>query len=76
MVVIRRDPAGLATLPPRSCVPIPAALRHRCGLAPRETRFLLDRGPRRGHPDRVLARGVDQALAALIPFPAREGGDR
>jgi hypothetical protein len=34
VVVIRRDPAGLVTLPPRSCVPIPAALRHRCGLLP------------------------------------------
>jgi hypothetical protein len=32
VVVIRRDPSGLVTLPPRSCVPIPAALRHRCGL--------------------------------------------
>jgi hypothetical protein len=34
VVVIRRDPAGLVTLPPRSGVPIPAALRHRCGLLP------------------------------------------
>jgi len=34
VVVIRRDPAGLVTLPPRPCVPIPAALRHRCGLLP------------------------------------------
>jgi hypothetical protein len=34
VVVIRRDPSGLVTLPPRSCVPIPAALRHRCGLLP------------------------------------------
>ena len=33
-VVIRRDPSGLVTLLPRSCVPIPAALRHRCGLLP------------------------------------------
>jgi hypothetical protein len=34
VVVIRRDPSGPLTLPPRSCVPIPAALRHRCGLLP------------------------------------------
>jgi hypothetical protein len=34
VVVIRRDSSGLVTLPPRSCVPIPAALRHRCGLLP------------------------------------------
>ena len=29
VVVIRRDPSGLVTLPPRSCVPIP----RRCGTA-------------------------------------------
>ena len=34
VVVTRRDPSGLVTLPPRSCVPIPAALRRRCGLLP------------------------------------------
>ena len=34
VVVIRRDPSGPVTVPPRSCVPIPAALRHRCGLLP------------------------------------------
>jgi hypothetical protein len=34
VIVIRRDPSGLVTLPPRSCVPIPAALRYRCGLHP------------------------------------------
>ena len=75
VVVIRRDPAGLVTLPPRSCVPIPAALRHRCGLLPGDPVLLTA----------VLAEDtltayslavVDQALAALIPFPAREGGDR
>ena len=39
VVVIRRDPSGLVTLPPRSCVPIPAALRHRCRAAPRRPRL-------------------------------------
>jgi hypothetical protein len=34
VVTARRDPSDLVTLPPRSCVPIPAALRHRCGLLP------------------------------------------
>jgi hypothetical protein len=29
VVVIRRDPAGLVTVPPRSCVPVP----RRCGAA-------------------------------------------
>src|SRR5438552_16884351 len=34
VVLIRRDPHGLVTLQARSCVPIPAALRHCCGLLP------------------------------------------
>jgi hypothetical protein len=44
VVVIRRDPSGLVTLPPRSCVPIPAALRHRCGLLPGSDRVALGPG--------------------------------
>jgi hypothetical protein len=32
VVIIRRDPLVPVTMPPRSCIPIPAALRHRCGL--------------------------------------------
>ena len=75
VVVIRRDPAGLVTLPPRSCVPIPAALRHRCGLLPGDPVLLAARPPE----DTLTAYSlavVDQALRAHIPFPAREGGDR
>jgi len=34
MVVARRDPDGMITVPVRSCVVIPAALRLRCGLRP------------------------------------------
>ena len=45
VVTARRDPCGLVTLPPRSCVAIPAALRHRCGLLPGDP-VLLHRGPR------------------------------
>jgi hypothetical protein len=75
VVIIRRDPSGPVTLPPRSCVPIPAALRHRCGLLPGDPVLLTA----------VLAEDtltayslavVDQALAVLIPFPECEGGDR
>jgi bifunctional DNA-binding transcriptional regulator/antitoxin component of YhaV-PrlF toxin-antitoxin module len=75
VVVIRRDSSGLVTLPPRSCVPIPAALRHRCGLLPGDPVLLAARPA----DDTLTAYSlavVDQALAALIPFPAREGGDR
>jgi hypothetical protein len=75
VVVIRRDSSGLVTLPPRSCVPIPAALRHRCGLLPGDPVLLAARPAE----DTLAAYSlavVDQALAAHIPFPAREGGDR
>jgi hypothetical protein len=73
VVVIRRDPSGLVTLPPRSCVPIPAALRHRCGLLPGDP-VLLTAVPAEDTLTAYSLAVVDQALAALIPFPAREGG--
>ena len=75
VVVIRRDPSGLVTLPPRSCVPIPAALRHRCGLLPGDP-VLLTAVPAEDTLTAYSLAVVDQALAALIPFPARDGGDR
>lgn len=70
VVVARRDPAGMVTVPTRCCVAVPAALRHRCGLRPG---------------DRVLRAGqdtltactlavVDQALRAHRPVPAGDGG--
>ena len=73
VVVIRRDPSGLVTLPPRSCVPIPAALRHRCGLLSRDP-VLLAAVPAEDTLTAYSLAVVDQALRALIPFPAREGG--
>ena len=75
VVVIRRDPAGLVTLPPRSCVPIPAALRHRCGLLPGDP-VLLTAVPAEDTLTAYSLAVVDEALAAHIPFPARDGGDR
>ena len=74
-VVIRRDPSGLVTLPPRSCVPIPAALRHRCGLLPGDP-VLLTAVPAEDTLTAYSLAVVDQALRARIPSPAREGGDR
>ena len=68
VVVIRRDPSGLVTLPPRSCIPIPAALRHRCGLLPGRP-GPAHRGPRRGHPDRLLARGGGPGPRARSSVP-------
>ena len=75
VVVIRRDPAGLVTVPPRPCVPVPAALRHRCGLLPGDP-VLLTAVPAEETLTAYSLAVVDQALAALIPFPARDGGDR
>ena len=68
VVVIRRDPSGLVTLPPRSCVPIPAALRHRCGLLPGHP-VLLTAVPAEDTLTAYSLAVVDQALTALIPFP-------
>ena len=75
VVVIRRDPSGLVTVPPRACVPIPAALRHRCGLLPGDP-VLLTGVPAEDILTAYSLAVVDQALAALIPFPACDGGDR
>ena len=75
MVTARRDPHGLAVLPPRHCMVIPATLRHRCGLLPGNPVLLAARPA----DDTLTAYSlavVDQALAAYIPFPAREGADR
>ena len=73
VVVICRDPSGLVTLPPRPCVPIPAALRHRCGLLPGDP-VLLTAAPAEDTLTAYSLAVVDQALRALIPFPARDGG--
>jgi len=73
VVTARRDPSGLVTLPPRSCVPIPAALRHRCGLLPGDP-VLLAAVPAEDTLTAYSLAVVDQALRAHIPFPAREGG--
>jgi hypothetical protein len=75
VVIIRRDPVGLVTVPPRSCVPIPAALRYRCGLLPGDP-VLLIAVPAEDTLTAYSLAVVDQALAAHIPFPARDGGDR
>ena len=74
VVTARRDPAGLVTMPPRPCILIPAALRHRCGLLPGDP-VLLTAVPAEDTLTAYSLAVVDQALRALIPFPAREGGE-
>ena len=74
-VVIRRDPAGLAILPPRHYIVIPATLRYRCGLLPGDPVLVAAR-PAEDTLTAYSLAVVDQALAALLPFPVRDGGDR
>ena len=75
VVTARRDPDGLAILPPRHYIMIPATLRYRCGLLPGDPVLLAAR-PAEDTLTAYSLAVVDQALAAHIPFPARDGGDR
>ena len=71
MVIARRDPDGMVTMPAKPYLVIPAALRRRCGLRPGD-RVLLAVFPA----DDALAAYsfavVDQALRAHTPV-ADEG---
>ena len=75
VVTARRDPDGLAILPPRHCIVIPATVRYSCGRLPGDPVLLAAR-PAEDTLTAYSLAVVDQALAAHIPFPAREGGDR
>ena len=57
----RRDPPGLAALPPRHCIVIPATLRHRCGLLPGDP-VLLAQSPAEDTLTAYSLAVVDQAL--------------
>jgi len=73
VVVVRRDPAGMATLPASRYIVIPAALRHRCGLRAGELVLLAARPGQ----DTLVAYPfglVDQAIRAHLPFPGSQGG--
>jgi hypothetical protein len=73
VVIARRDPGGMVTLPGRACIAIPAALRRRCGLRPGD-RVLLAAVP---GDDTLAAYSfavVDQAIRAHDAFPRAKGG--
>ena len=72
VVVARRDPGGMVTVPARPCVVIPAALRHRCGLRAGD-RVLLAALPGEDALAAYPLAVVDQAIRAHGPFPRREG---
>ena len=71
-VIARRDPHGMVTLPARSYLAIPSALRRRCGLRPGDMVLLAALTGQ----DAVVAYPitvVDRALRAHAPFPGTEG---
>jgi len=72
VVIARRDPAGMVTLPAKPYLVIPAALRRRCGLRPGD-RVLLAVFPDRDALAAYSFAVVDQALRAHAPVPGGEG---
>jgi bifunctional DNA-binding transcriptional regulator/antitoxin component of YhaV-PrlF toxin-antitoxin module len=72
MVIARRDPGGMVTMPTKPYVAIPAALRRRCGLRPGD-RVLLAAFPARDTLAAYSLAVVDQALRAhaLVPGDGR-----
>jgi hypothetical protein len=68
VVVARRDPDGMVTLPAKPYVVIPAALRRRCGLRPGD-RVLLAVFPARDTLAAYSFAVVDKALRAHAPVP-------
>lgn len=73
VVVARRDPGGMVTVPARPYVVIPAALRRRCGLRAGD-RVLLAALPGEDALAAYPLWAVGQAIRAQAPFPAAEGG--
>lgn len=73
VVVARRDPGGMVTVPARSYVVIPAALRRRCGLRAGD-RVLLAALPAGDLLAAYPLGLVDQAIRALSPDQCVLGG--
>ena len=73
MVIARRDPGGLVTMPAKPYLPIPAALRQRCGLQAGD-RVLLAVFPAEDSLAAYSFAVVDQALRAHVPFTRSAGG--
>jgi hypothetical protein len=71
VVTARRDPDGMVTMPAKSYVVIPAALRRRCGLRPGD-RVLLAIFPALDALTAYSLAVVDEALRAYAPPHAGE----
>jgi hypothetical protein len=68
VMVARRDPGGMVTVPSRACVVIPAALRRRCGLRAGD-HVLLAASPGEDLLAACSFAVVDQAMRAHAPVP-------
>jgi hypothetical protein len=75
VVVARRDPGGLVTVPARACIAIPAALRRRCGLRSGD-RVLLAALPGQDALAAYPLAVAVQAIQALGPSSRGAGGQR
>src|ERR1700722_1924807 len=73
VVVARRDPGGVVTMPAKPYLVILAALRRRCGLRPGD-HVLLAASPGQDMLTAYSFAVVDQALRAHAPLPG--GGGR
>ena len=73
VVIARRDPDGMVTMPSKPYIGIPAALRRRCGLRAGD-HVLLAASPGQDTLAAYSFAVVDQALRAYSPVPdGREG---
>jgi bifunctional DNA-binding transcriptional regulator/antitoxin component of YhaV-PrlF toxin-antitoxin module len=73
VVIARRDPGGMVTLPARSRIMIPAPLRRRCGLRAGDP-VLLAAVPGRDTLAAYPFAVVDQAIRAHDALPCGDGG--
>ncbi len=72
VMIARRDPGGMVTVPSRPCIVIPAALRRRCGLRAGD-HVLLAASPGQDTLTAYSFAVVDQAMRAHAPLPGGEG---
>jgi len=72
VMIARRDPGGMVTVPARPYIVIPAALRRRCGLRAGDY-VLLTASPGEDTLAAYSFTVVDQAMRAHAPFPRGEG---
>jgi hypothetical protein len=72
VMVARRDPGGMFTVPSRPYIVIPATLRRRCGLRAGD-HVLLAASPGEETLTAYSFAVVDQAMRAHAPVPGSEG---